>query len=157
VTDRPSGPASETDAPWPNFGRGLGTTYPAAASASRAPVQPKPPRATTTRKESATSAISWRIQGWQVSRSSVVGLLSGGAHRTVATIRAPSSRWPSPECSEVGCAASPTRCSDANSQSPDESPVNTRPVRLPPLAAGARPTISTDGCSSPQPAIGRPQ
>ena len=71
----------------------------------------------------------------------VVGLLSGGAHRTVATIRAPTSRWPSPACSLVAWTASPTRCSDANSQSPDESPVNTRPVRLPPLAAGARPTI----------------
>ena len=45
----------------------------------------------------------------------------------------------------VACAASPTRCRQANSQSPLRSPVKIRPVRLPPLAAGASPTTSTRG------------
>ena len=81
--------------------------------------------------------------GAQVSRSSVVGLLAGGAQRTAATIRAPTSRCPSPACSLVAWVARPTRCRLANSQSPERSPVKTRPVRLPPLAAGASPTMST--------------
>ena len=38
---------------------------------------------------------------------------------------------------EVGWFAKPVRWSDANSQSPERSPVKTRPVRLPPWAAGA--------------------
>ena len=74
-----------------------------------------------------------------------------------ATIRVPISRCPSPARVLVGRAASPTRCSAANSQSPLRSPVKIRPVRLPPWAAGARPTTRTRGAASPQPAIGRPQ
>jgi hypothetical protein len=35
--------------------------------------------------------------------------------------------------------------------------VNTRPVRLPPCAAGAKPTITTRGRTDPHPGIGRPQ
>src|SRR5262249_19337923 len=84
-------------------------------------------------------------QGAQVSRSVTVGLFAGGAHRTAATILAPISRWPSPAATDVGWAASPHRYSDANRTSPLRSPVKTRPVRLPPWAAGARPTISTAG------------
>src|SRR3989454_12484340 len=44
-----------------------------------------------------------------------------------------------------------------NSQSPDRSPVNTRPVRLPPWAAGASPTTRTSAFGSPNPGTGRPQ
>ena len=74
------------------------------------------------------------------------GLFSGGAHRTAATIRAPISRWPSPAAVRlVGSAASPHRYSEANRKSPLRSPVKIRPVRLPPCAAGASPTISTRG------------
>ena len=40
--------------------------------------------------------------------------------------------------------ARPTRCSDAKRKSPERSPVKTRPVRLPPCAAGASPSTSTD-------------
>ncbi len=92
-----------------------------------------------------------------MSRSRTVGLFCGGAHRTVATIRASTSRWPSPAWTDVACVAIPVRWRLANSQSPLESPVNTRPVRLPPFAAGASPTISSDGVADPQPWIGRPQ
>ena len=47
------------------------------------------------------------------------------------------------DASEVGWLAKPARCSAPNSQSPERSPVNTRPVRLPPCAAGARPTTTS--------------
>src|SRR5262249_59585692 len=96
-------------------------------------------------------------QGAQVSRSVTVGLFAGGAHRTAAAMLAGISRWPSPAVTDVGWAASPHRYSDANRTSPLRSPVKTRPVRLPPWAAGARPAISTAGRSSPQPGMGRPQ
>ena len=82
---------------------------------------------------------------------------AGGAHRTAATIRVPIRRCPSPAWVLVGRAASPARCNAAKSQSPLRSPVNTRPVRLPPWAAGASPTTRISGRSAPQPAIGRPQ
>ena len=42
----------------------------------------------------------------------------------------------------LGWFASPARCSAANSQSPERSPVNMRPVRLAPWAAGASPSTS---------------
>src|ERR1700758_3197954 len=41
--------------------------------------------------------------------------------------------------------------------SPERSPWKPRPVRLPPSAAGASPTISSRGRSDPQPGTGRPQ
>ena len=42
-------------------------------------------------------------------------------------------------------------------KSPDPSPVNTRPVRFAPCAAGARPRTSTRASGSPKPGTGRPQ
>ena len=53
--------------------------------------------------------------------------------------------------------ASPARWSAANRKSPDASPVNTRPVRLPPCAAGARPRRRIRAAGSPKPGTGRPQ
>ncbi len=76
---------------------------------------------------------------WQAARSSGIGLLSGGAHFTAAVTHAPVSDSPSSIDTDVGWLASPARCIARNSQSPDRSPVNTRPVRLAPWAAGARP------------------
>ena len=93
--------------------------------------------------------------GAQVSRSRGVGLFSGGAQRAAATMRVPMIRCPSPAVTLVGCAARPDRYSDANRKSPLRSPVNTRPVLLPPCAAGASPTMRSDGAGSPQ-AIGPP-
>lgn len=92
-----------------------------------------------------------------VAFSSVVGLLAGGAHRTAATIRSPVSTSPSPEATDVGWLAYPPRWRAAYSQSPERSPVNIRPVRLVPLAAGARPTTSTSASGSPNDGPGRPQ
>ena len=79
--------------------------------------QPNPPSATTTRTCSTECELG-SIQGAQVSRSAVVGLFCGGAHRTVATIRVSISSRPSAACTLVGWVARPTRCSDAKSQSP---------------------------------------
>jgi hypothetical protein len=147
---------SRSSAPWANFGFLPGAGAPAATSERTAPSQPKEPSATSARTLG-SRASSAAIHGAQVSRSAGVGLLSGGAQRTVATIRASSSRWPSPAWWLVGCAAHPVRCRLAKSQSALGSPVKIRPVRLPPLAAGARPTMSSEGSGSPQPGIGRPQ
>ena len=57
----------------------------------------------------------------------------------------------------MACDANPVRCIAANRKSPDRSPVNIRPVRLAPCAAGARPTTSTDASGSPKPGTGRAQ
>ena len=80
-----------------------------------------------------------------VSRSAGVGLLAGGAHRTAAATYASRSCSPSPARTDSGWFAKPVRCSDAKRKSPERSPVNTRPVRLPPCAAGASPTSSSAG------------
>ena len=72
-------------------------------------------------------------------------------------MRMPVSDWPSPAATDVGWLAKPARCSAAYSQSPEESPVNIRPVRLVPLAAGASPTTSTSASGSPNDGPGRPQ
>src|SRR5262249_3164303 len=58
---------------------------------------------------------------------------------------------------EVGWFAKPARYSAPKSQSPERSPVNTRPVRLPPWAAGARPTTAMHASGSPKPGTGRAQ
>ena len=96
-------------------------------------------------------------QGWQASRSAGVGLFAGGAQRTGSVMRRSSSRWPSSAVVDTGEVQKPVRCSAANSQSPLRSPVKIRPVRLPPCAAGARPTTATDASRGPQPVTGRPQ
>jgi hypothetical protein len=53
--------------------------------------------------------------------------------------------------------ANPARLSAAMRKSPEPpipSPVNTRPVRLAPCAAGASPTISSRAAGSPNPGTG---
>ena len=74
------------------------------------------------------------------SRSSGVGLFAGGAQRTAAAMYASRNFKPSPARTDSGRFANPVRYNDANKKSPERSPVNTRPVRLPPWAAGASPT-----------------
>jgi hypothetical protein len=58
---------------------------------------------------------------------------------------------------DVGWFASPALLSARKSQSPLRSPVNIRPVRFPPWAAGARPTTSMRAFGSPKPGSGFPQ
>jgi len=118
--------------------------------------QAKLPRQTMTRARG-SNASSRTAYGRQVSRSAGVGLLAGGAQRTAAHTQQPVSRRPSSRDRDTGWLAIPVRCSAANSQSPERSPVNTRPVRLPPWAAGARPRTITRAAGSPNPGSGRPQ
>src|SRR3954471_10526497 len=139
-------------APWPNFGRGLGTTPRRRNAAFHA----NWPRQTTTRTRG-SNASSLTAHGRQVSRSSVVGLLAGGAQRTAASIQASMSSRPSSRSTDVGWLAKPARCRAAKRKSPERSPVKMRPVRLPPCAAGARPRMMTRASGSPKPGIGRPQ
>src|SRR5713101_1173322 len=64
---------------------------------------------------------------------------------------------PSSRCMEVGRFAKPALCSAAYRKSPERSPVNIRPVRFAPCAAGASPRMSNCACESPKPGIGLPQ
>ena len=97
------------------------------------------------------------MYGRQRSRSAGVGRFSGGAQRTAAVTQTSASARPSSRARETGWLASPARHSAANRKSPERSPVNTRPVRFAPCAAGARPRIAIRACGSPKPATGRPQ
>jgi hypothetical protein len=58
---------------------------------------------------------------------------------------------------DVGWLANPARQSAAKIQSPLRSPVNTRPVRFPPCAAGASPTTAIRASAGPRPGTGLPQ
>ena len=105
-----SGPrfSSRTSAPWPNAGRGRGRANPHWPSTGHIACQANPPRQTITRSSAATRRSSATSHGAHVSRSAGSGLLSGGAHRTAATIRASTRRWPSPGATLVGFSASRT-------------------------------------------------
>jgi len=91
------------------------------------------------------------------SRAPRIHLDAGLRERTAAKIRVSWSSRPSSAETLVGWLARPARCSAANSTSPERSPVNTRPVRLPPCAAGARPRIAMRASGGPKPGTGRPQ
>ena len=71
------------------------------------------PSASTDRRCGSASCRSRSSHGAQVAFSSVVGLLSGGAQRTAATILMPRSSRPSPACRLSACVANPARCSAA--------------------------------------------
>ncbi|CAM5522304.1 hypothetical protein STENM327S_09368 [Streptomyces tendae] len=60
-------------------------------------------------------------------------------------------------CIAVGCESEATSYSAWYRTSPERSPVNIRPVRLPPWAAGASPTISSLASAGPKPGTGLPQ
>ena len=134
---------------------GPGPRAPPAARST--PSQAKAPSATMTRTRSSNS-ISRSRYGRQLSRSSGVGLFAGGQQRLTAVTYAPCSDSPSSRCD--GCPAdSRSRPGTAppNRKSPDRSPVKIRPVRLPPWAAGARPTSRIRAPASPNPGSGRAQ
>ena len=57
----------------------------------------------------------------------------------------------------MGMFAKPTAFSADIKKSPEPSPVNTRPVRFAPCAAGASPTSRSRASGSPNPGTGRPQ
>ncbi len=83
----------------------------------------------------------------------------GAAHRG-RDVRAASARGHHRGRARSAAMAKPVACIARIRKSPDPptpSPVNTRPVRLAPWAAGARPTSSTRASGSPKPGTGRPQ
>src|SRR5204862_279744 len=80
------------------------------------------PRQTTTRTRG-SNASSLTAHGRQVSRSSGVGLLAGGAQRTAASIHASMSSRPSSRSTETAWLAKPARCRPAKRKSPERSPV----------------------------------
>ena len=126
---------SGTSRPWAKRGRGRAH----AEQRRRRPGSRSAPSATNTRASGsrASSPVEERTAG--------VPLLRGGpvrrrraAHRRRHV--GPGQAQPvAPGARSSGWLASPARCSARKSQSPDRSPVNIRPVRLAPWAAGARP------------------
>src|SRR5947209_9854697 len=108
----------------------------------RALLQPNAPSATITLVFPLTRRHSAVSHGAHVERSAGVGALAGGAHRTAAATRMPFSVRPSAASTAIGEFAKPARCIAAYRKSPDRSPVNTRPVRFAPLAAGPSPTTT---------------
>ena len=86
-----------------------------------------------------------------------VGLFPGGAQWAIAVTITRLRTRPSPIEADVAWLASPALCSDRYSQSPLLSPVNIRPVRFAPCAAGASPTISPVASGSPKFGTGLPQ
>ena len=146
-----------TSAPCPNRGRGRASC----AERSRAPAAPRPsrtPRARRATRTSVSSASSRTRNGAQLSRS--VGRRLVGRRRAAdrgrdvrveqrqAVVGATRHR-------PVGQARA--RGARGHRKSPDASPVKTRPVRLPPCAAGASPTSRIRASGSPKPGTGRPQ
>lgn len=83
------------------------------------------------------------------------GLFCGGAQRTTAVMRQSVSLSPSFGPTEWGLFAYPARWSARYSQSPLRSPVNIRPVRFAPWAAGAKPTTRREALGSPKFGTGR--
>src|SRR5947209_777391 len=66
-------------------------------------------------------------------------------------------RSPSSRETLCGCEANPFSYSARYRKSPLRSPVNMRPVRLPPCAAGASPMRTSRAAGSPNPGTGRAQ
>src|SRR5947208_6006105 len=155
--------AKVATAPCAKRGARRGRGAPSRRRARRYACQPIRPSPTTTLTRS-NSPSSSRRYGSQRASSAGVGLLPGGAQRSAAVMYASRRRRPSPRCREVGRLAKPAWWSASKSQSPLRSPVNIRPVRLPPCAAGAsrrgagvragRQTPAAAAPSSPRPHTG---
>src|SRR6478736_3563255 len=101
-----------TSSPCVNLGRGLGRGDPAALSTRAMASYANAPSTTITRTRSKRSSSRTRY-GRQVSRSSGVGLLAGGAQRTAAVTERSRSSRPSSADTEVGWLAKPVRNKEA--------------------------------------------
>ena len=123
---------------------------PAAASARSAPSHANAPSATITRRP---QQCELPLEEWQAGVALLRRRLVPGRRATVhrADVRAASAR--ARRRAPPTSAGSPRRhgCSDANRKSPERSPVNIRPVRFPPCAAGARPRINDRGLRIAEP------
>ena len=96
-------------APWPKRGFGAAPRCPAAASARSAASQPNAPSATMHPDAGRAAPSSRARNGAHVSRSSIVGLLAGGAQRTAAAMYASVRVRPSSARREDGRSARPGR------------------------------------------------
>ena len=101
-------------------------------------------RSTRTRRGTGSPAgVQQRQLSWSVGQAVLALPGSGLVRRRRAPDGGadPGVDQPQPVAGCVGgrLVGEPARCMAAKSQSPDRSPVNTRPVRLAPCAAGARP------------------
>ncbi len=143
-------------APCEKRGRGFAIAAPEAARTRRQASNATAPRATRTRGRPIPARSSSRYPR-QLSSSSGSGRLPGGAHRQAAESSTPESERPSPRAADVARFASPTAWRASKRKSPERSPVNIRPVRLAPLAAGARPTIKIRAVESPKAGTGLAQ
>jgi hypothetical protein len=92
--------------------------------------------------------------GAQRSSSWHEGRFAGGAQWAAAVTTESRSSRPSSMAVAVGWLANPARHIARYRKSPDRSPVNIRPVRLAPWAAGARPTTSSRARPSMVPKLG---
>ena len=137
---RPSAPRR----PWPNCGRGIGQRR---AATRRAPAPTasyaNPPSTTTTRDavEQRRARGRGTAGSGRAPRASACCRAARTAprpRRTRRAARARRRRRPTSAGWRSRCGASTPK-----SQSPERSPVKTRPVRFPPCAAGARPATST--------------
>ena len=138
----PSGIAAAT--PWPKRGSGRGTRRPhrRAARADRRPsrsCRARPPPGPRRSSRSSSSEIGLAARHL-VRRRLVVGRRAPRGRGDVGVAQRRARR---PALTDVGWFAKPASWSARKSQSPLRSPVNIRPVRLPPCAAGARPTTTS--------------
>ena len=138
----------------------------AAAAASRAratpsarstPSQPKAPSARNDAEVGQGARVSRTRYGRQrpAPRSSACWPAARSARPTRSARPSAPARRPAPR--RVGWFANPARGAPRTGSRRTRSPVKTRPVRLPPCAAGARPTMSSRAAGSPKPGTGRAQ
>ena len=145
-----SGPIA-TSAPCANRGFGRGVAWPSAASALSAASQPIAPSATMTRSvgEQLDLADEVRPAASPAPRASACSPAARSGPRRRSGRRGARARR-----RHAGSPAGPrgpTACIARHRKSPEASPVNTRPVRLPPCAAGASPTRRMRAAGSPKP------
>ena len=127
------------------------TSWPSAASARSAASQPNAPSATTTR-----TLGQQRELAHQERRAGVALLDASACWPAARSGRRPRCRRRSASGRRRRAATSagwrgPRRGAPRHRKSPDASPVKTRPVRLPPWAAGASPTSRIRASGSPKP------
>jgi hypothetical protein len=172
IGDRPFAPGARVrhSAPCANGGGDFGGPMPISSDAADRPPGPSAglrriritpscavfPKATT-KRSAGSSRISSRRKGRQLAISSVVGRFSGGTHRQTAERKRSRSAKPSSLETDFAREENPARWSAGKRKSPEESPVNMRPVRFDPCAPGARPATRTRASGSPNPGTGLPQ
>jgi len=115
-----------------------------------------PPKASMTFMSDKSCSSLWKY-GRQFANSRAVGLSPGGTHLRTGVMYPRFRTNPSSRLVDVGWLANPTAYRQRIRNSADLSPVNTLPVRFPPCAAGANPTISNLASGDPYPVTGLPQ